>query len=59
MNSTLLKLAQSLGFKQDIDNLKSNTTEGVDSVSEVYNLLLTNIDRINLLESNLSGTTNT
>ena len=59
MNSTLLKLAQSLGFKQDIDNLKSNTTEGVDSVSEVYDLLLTNIDRINLLESNLSGTTGT
>jgi hypothetical protein len=55
MNSTLLKLAQSLGFKKDIDNLKSNTTEGVDSVSEVYDLLLTNIDRINLLESSLSG----
>ena len=56
MNSTLLKLAQSLGFKKDIDNLKSNTTEGIDSVSEVYDLLLTNIDRINVLESSLSGT---
>lgn len=59
MNSTLQKLKQSLGFKQDIDNVKSNTTEGVDSISEVYNLLLTNINRINLLENNLSGTTGT
>jgi hypothetical protein len=39
MNSTLQKLAQSLGFKKDIDNIKSNSTEGVDSISEVYNLL--------------------
>jgi hypothetical protein len=59
MNSTLQKLAQSLGFKKDIDNIKSNSTEGVDSISEVYNLLLTNINRINLLENNLSGTTGT
>jgi hypothetical protein len=59
MNSTLQKLAQSLGFKKDIDNLKSNTTEGVDSISEVYDLLLTNINRINTLENNLSGTTGT
>ena len=58
MNSTLQRLAQSLGFKQDIDNVKSNTTEGIDSVSEVYNLLLTNIDRINSLENNLSGSNN-
>jgi len=57
MNSTLQKLAQSLGFKQDIDNLKSNTTEGIDSISEVYDLLLTNINRINTLENNLSGGT--
>jgi hypothetical protein len=59
MNSTLQKLKQTLGFKQDIDNVKSNTTEGVDSISEVYDLLLTNINRINLLENNLSGTTGT
>lgn len=59
MNSTLQKLAQSLGFKKDIDNIKSNTTEGVDSISEVYSLLLTNIDRINTLENNLSGGTGT
>jgi hypothetical protein len=57
MNSTLQRLIQSLGFKQDIDNVKSNNTEGVDSISEVYNLLLSNINRITSLENSLTGNT--
>jgi hypothetical protein len=63
MSSTLQSLINALGFKQDIDKVKSNTEEGVDSISEVYDAVLANTTRITNLEEtvnsgNLGGSVN-
>lgn len=67
MGSTIDALKNSLGFGNEINNLKNNQTPEVDSISELYNLILSGESRITQLEQNtnvvniteFSGNTNT
>lgn len=58
MGSTIDSLKNSLGFGNQINELKNNQTPEVDSISELYTLILSGDTRITNLETN-TGTTNT
>ena len=67
MGSTIDALKNSLGFGNQINDLKNNSTPEVDSISELHNLILSGETRITQLEQNtnvvniteFSGNTNT
>jgi hypothetical protein len=54
MGSTLDKLKNSLGFGNQINDLKNNQTPEVDSIGELHNLILSGDSRITQLEQNIN-----